>query len=63
MRKERFLKKRHSKLLAMVDGHFKIIENSEENAQKLEFPDNYDISVAFSVKDIGWKVSTYLLRY
>ena len=36
----------------MVDGPLNIIEKIEENAYKLELPDDYDILPSFSVKDL-----------
>ena len=40
------------RLKSMVDSSFKIIENIEDNAYKLELPNDYDISHTFNVKDL-----------
>ena len=43
---------RSSKLFARENGSFKIIENIGRSAYKLKFPDDYDISPIFNVKDL-----------
>ena len=42
-----------SKLHARVDGPSKIIKEIRKNAYKLKFPDEYNMSPTFSVKDLG----------
>ena len=52
MIKERFLIKRFSKLRTRIDGPSKIIKKIEENAYKLELPNDYNILPTFNVKDL-----------
>ena len=40
------------KLKLRVDGPFKIIEKIGENVYKWKFPDDYDISPTFKIKDL-----------
>ena len=44
MRKERFLTQRHSKLLPRGDGPFQVLERINDNAYKLNFPGEYNVS-------------------
>ena len=50
--KDRFQPGNFGKLKPRVDGPFKIIEKIGENAYKLQFPDEYEISPMFNVKDL-----------
>ena len=52
LHKDRFPPGKFEKLKPRVDGHFKIIEKIGENAYKLQFPDEYEISLMFNVKDL-----------
>ena len=50
--KDRFLLGKFRKLKPRVDGPFKIVKKIGENAYKLKFLDDYDISPTFNVKDL-----------
>ena len=52
LRKHRFPLGKFGKLKPRVDGPFKFIEKIRDNTYKLEFPDDYDISPIFNVKDL-----------
>ena len=52
LRKDRFPLGKFGKLKRRVDGPFKIIKKIEENAYKLQLPDEYEISPMFNVKDL-----------
>ena len=50
--KDRFPPGKFRKLKLRVDDPFKIIEKIGENAYKLQFPDEYEVSLMFNVKDL-----------
>jgi len=50
--KGRFPSKRKSKLMPRVDGSFRIIEKVNDNAYKVDLPDDYNVSTTFNVKDL-----------
>ena len=52
LHKDRFSPGKFGKLKPRVDGPFKIIEKIRENANKLQLPDEYEISPMFNVKDL-----------
>ena len=52
MRKERFLARRRSKLHPKGDGPFQVLARINNNAYKLDFPDEYNISTTFNVFDL-----------
>jgi hypothetical protein len=53
MRKERFLAKRHSKLLPREDGPFQVLERINDNAYKLDLPGEYNVSATFNVTHLS----------
>ena len=53
MRKERFLVRRWSKLHPRRDGPFQVLERINNNAYKLDLPDEYNISAIFNVSDLS----------
>ena len=53
LRKERFPKKRHSKLLPRGDGPFQVVERINDNAYKLDLPGEYGVSASFNVADLS----------
>ncbi|XP_073120609.1 uncharacterized protein [Henckelia pumila] len=53
LRKERFPEKRRSKLLPRGDGPFQVLERINENAYKLDFPGEYNVSTTFNVSDLS----------
>ena len=50
--KGRFLSKRKFKLMLRADGLFRIIEKVNDNAYKVDFSGDYNVSVIFNVKDL-----------
>ena len=52
MRKERFLAQRRSKLNPRGDGPFQILEKINDNAYKVDFPGEYNVSATFNVIDL-----------
>jgi len=50
--KGRFPSKRKSKLMPRADGPFQIIEKVNDNAYKVDFPGDYNVSATFNVKDL-----------
>lgn len=52
-RKEQFLAQRHSKLLPRGDGRFQVIERINDNAYKLKFPNEYNVSASFYNSDLS----------
>ena len=52
MRKERFPKKRRSKLMPRGDGQFQILAKVNNNAYQLDFPSEYGVSSTFNVADL-----------
>ena len=53
MRKERFPAKRRSKLLPRGDGPFQVLEHINDNAYKIDFPGEYNVSATFNVTDLS----------
>ena len=53
MRKERFPTQRHSKLLPRGDGHFQVLKRINDNAYKLDFPGEYNVSATFNITDLS----------
>ena len=53
MRKERLPTKRRSKLLPRGNGHFQVLERINDNAYKLDFPGEYNVSTTFNVNDLS----------
>ena len=53
MRKERFLARRQSKLHPRGDGPFQVLERINDNAYKLDLPNEYNISATFNVFDLS----------
>ena len=53
MRKERFPAQRRSKLLPRGDGPFQVLERINNNAYKLDLPDEYTVSATFNVSDLS----------
>jgi hypothetical protein len=53
LRKDRFLEKRHSKLLPRGDGPFQVVERINDNAYKLDLPGEYCVSASFNVVDFS----------
>ncbi|KZV58553.1 hypothetical protein F511_23683 [Dorcoceras hygrometricum] len=53
LRKERFPEKRRSKLLPRGDGPFQVLERINDNAYKLDLPDEYNVSSSFNVSDLS----------
>ena len=53
MRKERFPARRWSKLHPRRDGPFQVLERINNNAYKLDLPDEYNISAIFNVSDLS----------
>ena len=53
MRKERFPGHRQSKLHPRGDGPFQVLKRINDNAYKLDLPDEYNISATFNVSDLS----------
>ena len=53
MYKELFLAQRRSKLLPKGDGPFQVLECINDNAYKLYFHGEYNVSATFNVKDFS----------
>ena len=53
MRKEQFPERRKSKLLPRGDDPFQVLEWINDNAYKLDFPGEYNVSATFNVSDLG----------
>ena len=53
LRKERFPEQRKSELLPRGDGPFQIHERINDNAHKLDLPDEYGVSATFNVSDLS----------
>lgn len=53
MRKERFPAWRKCKLNPRGDGPFQVIETINDNAYKIDFPSEYNISATFNVADLS----------
>jgi hypothetical protein len=52
LRKERFPDLRKSKLMFCVDGPFKILEQINDNAYKLQLPWEFGVSPTFNISDL-----------
>ncbi|PKI46756.1 hypothetical protein CRG98_032853, partial [Punica granatum] len=52
LRKERFPSKRKSKLMPRAEGPFLVKEKVNDNAYKIELPDDYNVSATFNVRDL-----------
>ena len=52
MRKERFPEQRKSKLQPRGDGPFQVLERINDNAYKIEFPGEYNVSTTFNVSNL-----------
>jgi hypothetical protein len=52
LRKQRFPDLRKSKLMPRADGPFKIIEEMNDNAYKLELPPEFGVSPTFNISDL-----------
>lgn len=53
MRKERFPARRRTKLSPRGDGPFKVLDRINNNAYRLELPDDYGINPTFNVADLS----------
>ena len=53
MHKERFSTQRGSKLLLRGDGPFQVLKRINDNAYKLDLPDEYNVSATFNVTDLS----------
>ena len=53
MCKERFPAQKRSKLLLRGDGPFQVLERINDNAYKLDLPDEYNVSATFNVTDLS----------
>ncbi|XP_057985307.1 uncharacterized protein LOC131170265 [Hevea brasiliensis] len=53
LRKERFPNQRKSKLLPRANGPFCVVARINDNAYKVDFPDEYNISSTFNVRDLS----------
>ncbi len=53
MRKERFPTKRKTKLDPRGDGPFQVLEQINDNAYKIDLPDEYNVSSTFNVADLS----------
>lgn len=61
MRKESFLKQRKSKLQSLEDSQFQVLERINDNAYKLDFFVEYNVSATFNVSNLSlFDVSTDL---
>ena len=52
LRKERFPKKRHSKLQPRGNSPFQVVARVNDNAYKLDLPGEYNVSVTFNIFDL-----------
>jgi len=52
MRKERFSEQRKSKLQPRGDSPFQVLKRINDNAYKIEFPGEYNMSTTFNVSDL-----------
>ena len=53
MRNERFPTHRRSKLHSRGDGPFQVLARINNNAYKLDFPDEYNISTTFNISNLS----------
>jgi hypothetical protein len=52
LRKEHFPKKRKSKLMPRGDGPFRVLAKINDNAYKIELPEDYGVSTTFNFADL-----------
>ena len=52
LRKEHFPERRKSKLMPRGDGPFRVLERINDNAYKIELPEDYSVSTTFNVADL-----------
>jgi len=52
LRKEHFPEKHKSKLMPRGDGPFRVLERINDNAYKIDLPDDYGVSTTFNVADL-----------
>ena len=52
LRKEHFPERRKSKLMPRGDGPFRVLERINDNAYKIELPDDYGVCTTFNVADL-----------
>jgi len=52
LHKDRFPKKRKSKLMPRGDGPFRVLAKINDNAYKIELPEEYGVSTTFNVADL-----------
>ena len=53
MRKKRYPAQRHSKILPRGDGPFQVFEHINDNAYKLDLPNEYNVSATFNVTNLS----------
>ena len=53
LRKERFPAKRKTKLMPRADGPFEVLERINDNAYKINLPEEYGVSATFNVADLS----------
>ncbi|XP_073355047.1 uncharacterized protein [Aegilops tauschii subsp. strangulata] len=53
LRKDRFLEKRKSKPMPRGDGPFKVLAKINDNAYKIELPEDYAVSPTFNIADLS----------
>ena len=53
MHKEIFYTQRRSKLLPRGDGPFQVLKRINDNAYKLDLPNEYNVSSTFNVTDLS----------
>ena len=52
LRKEHFPEKHKSELMPRGDGPFRVLERINDNAYKIDLPDDYGVSTTFNVADL-----------